>query len=143
MTTPSIFRAHSVEELSDVAEQLLAAAQDARVFLFYGEMGAGKTTFIKAICTALGVTDGTSSPTFSIVNEYGSPDGPVYHFDFYRLKKESEALDLGYEEYLYSGQYCFIEWPERIAGLLPEHAAEVFIDALDEHSREIRLKTGS
>lgn len=113
------------EALSGASTQLLTAAGSRRVFLFYGEMGVGKTTFIKVICRQLGVMDATASPTFSIVNEYASPAGPVYHFDFYRIKAEQEAYDLGYEEYFYSGNYCFVEWPEKIAGLLPPDAVSI------------------
>ena len=111
--------------LPEAAAELLICSGDRRVFLFYGEMGTGKTTLIKAICQQLGVTDATSSPTFSIVNEYASPQGAVYHFDFYRIKSEQEALDLGYEEYFYSGNYCFVEWPERIASLLPPNTVSI------------------
>src|SRR6478735_4630987 len=110
----------TINDLAAAAEKVLSAAGDNRIFLFYGEMGAGKTTLIKAICAAIGVTDDVTSPTFSIVNEYEGADGPVYHFDFYRLKQHSEALDMGYEEYFYSGSYCFIEWPEKIADLIPD-----------------------
>ncbi len=118
----------SVAELPGIAQQLLAEAGLFRVFAFYGEMGSGKTTFIKEICRQLGVEEVVTSPTFTIVNEYRSGTGePVFHFDFYRIKSESEALDLGYENYLYSGNYCFVEWPERIAALLPSKIAKVSI----------------
>jgi len=128
----------------DHKDDLLAAAEklleiNNKIVLFYGDMGAGKTTFIKAICQVLGVTDTVSSPTFSIVNEYESPVGPVFHFDFYRLKNETEALDLGYEEYLYSGNYCFIEWPEKIPNLLPEHAAKVSLTITGDQERLIQI----
>lgn len=125
------------EELAKVAKEAVSSFGDSRVFLFYGNMGAGKTTFIKTLCEALGVTDTTSSPTFSIVNEYDSPHGPVYHFDFYRLRDEHEAFDMGYEEYLYSGQYCFIEWPDKIPNLLPPDAKQVNIDIVSTESRKI------
>jgi tRNA threonylcarbamoyladenosine biosynthesis protein TsaE len=128
-------------ELPDAAAQLLAKADGCRVLLFYGEMGAGKTTLIKAICEQLGVTGATSSPTFAIVNEYHTAEGPLYHFDFYRIKSEQEALDLGYEEYFYSGRYCFVEWPEKIAGLLPADAARVRILALAGGQRRITVDT--
>ncbi|WP_423146579.1 tRNA (adenosine(37)-N6)-threonylcarbamoyltransferase complex ATPase subunit type 1 TsaE [Rubrolithibacter danxiaensis] len=120
------------EQLSEAAIHLLHFIGNEKILLFYGEMGAGKTTFIKAICKELGITDTVSSPTFSIVNEYVSPSGPVYHFDFYRLKNETEALDLGYEDYIYSGNYCFIEWPEKISSLLPAKACRV----------ELKVKSG-
>ncbi|WP_374166023.1 tRNA (adenosine(37)-N6)-threonylcarbamoyltransferase complex ATPase subunit type 1 TsaE [Arcticibacter sp. MXS-1] len=114
-------------ELPAVARELILFAGDARVFLFYGEMGAGKTTLIKQLCALLGSEDTASSPTFSIVNEYKSGGGVIFHFDFYRLKDESEAMDLGYEDYFYSGNYCFVEWPEKIPNLLPESYVEVAI----------------
>ena len=131
------FKVSSVEGLADVARQVLEFAAGEKVFLFYGDMGAGKTTFIKQLCTALGVTDSTSSPTFSIVNEYNSPGGSVFHFDFYRLKQESEALDLGYEDYFYSGSYCFIEWPEKIPNLLPEKSIHIEIKVTSDSERAI------
>jgi len=121
------FHVSSVEDLSNVAAEILSVTGEKRVFLFYGSMGAGKTTFIKDLCKALGVKETVSSPTFSIVNEYESDAGPVFHFDFYRLKEETEALDLGYEDYLYSGNYCFIEWPEKISSLLPADAVKITI----------------
>ena len=119
----------SSQALPTAAAQLLEAAGSSRIFLFYGGMGVGKTTFINAICQKLGITDTTSSPTFAIVNEYASPAGAVYHFDFYRIKSEQEAFDLGYEEYFYSGNYCFIEWPERIANLLPPDAVSIRMES--------------
>ncbi|MDF3077173.1 MAG: tsaE [Sphingobacteriaceae bacterium] len=130
----------SVDELSEAANKLIQYAGAQKVFLFYGDMGAGKTTFIKAICEALGVSENTSSPTFSIVNEYPLPQGPVYHFDFYRLKTETEALDLGYEDYFYSGNYCFIEWPEKIPGLIPEHFVKVNISVESDGVRIIHAE---
>ena len=126
-------------ELPDAAARILAAVGSRRVLLFYGEMGSGKTTLIKAICQQLGVIDGTSSPTFAIVNEYRSVSGPLYHFDFYRIKTEQEALDMGYEEYFYSGSYCFVEWPEKIGNLLPDDAAHVRIVALTSGRRHITV----
>jgi tRNA threonylcarbamoyladenosine biosynthesis protein TsaE len=128
------------DQLSAAAKQLLAFAKDEKVFLFFGDMGAGKTTFIKEIAAILDVADDTSSPTFSIVNEYSSASGPVYHFDFYRLKNETEALDFGYEDYIWSGNYCFIEWPERIANLLPERYCKVEIEIVNSQSRIIRAE---
>jgi tRNA threonylcarbamoyladenosine biosynthesis protein TsaE len=126
------------DDLLIAAEKLLAFNNN--VFLFYGDMGAGKTTFIKSICQKLGVDDTVSSPTFSIVNEYVSPEGPIYHFDFYRLKTETEAMDLGFEEYLYSGNYCFIEWPEKIPNLLPDHAVNVSITITGEQERFLKIE---
>jgi len=127
----------SVNELGKAAENILNYAGEERVFLFFGEMGAGKTTLIKQLCQALGVTDTASSPTFSIVNEYNSTNGVVFHFDFYRLKHETEALDLGYEDYFYSGNYCFIEWPEKIPNLLPNKSVTVKISVNDNEERII------
>lgn len=127
-------------ELLSAAEKLLRYVNNSKVFLFYGDMGSGKTTFIKAICHTLGVTDVVSSPTFSIVNEYDSPGGPVFHFDFYRLKNETEAMDLGYEDYLYSGNYCFIEWPEKISNLLPEHVTNVNLKITGENERLVTIE---
>ncbi len=127
----------SMAELPEVARELLSYAGDEKVFLFYGDMGAGKTTFIKSLCLQLGIHDTVSSPTFSIVNEYESVSGPVYHFDFYRLKSEGEAFDLGYEDYFYSGLYCFVEWPEKIPSLIPDHFVSVKISAEGETERLI------
>ncbi|MBK1442070.1 tRNA (adenosine(37)-N6)-threonylcarbamoyltransferase complex ATPase subunit type 1 TsaE [Parapedobacter sp. ISTM3] len=129
----------SLTDLPRAAVQILAAAGKYRVFLFYGEMGAGKTTLIKAICGQLGVGDATSSPTFAIVNEYSAAGEPIYHFDFYRIRSEQEAFDLGYEDYFYSGNYCFIEWPEKIAGLLPPDAVEVVITGSGNGHRRITV----
>ncbi|GAA4394472.1 tRNA (adenosine(37)-N6)-threonylcarbamoyltransferase complex ATPase subunit type 1 TsaE [Nibrella viscosa] len=110
----------SIDDLDDVARRLLDEGRDCTVWLFEGEMGAGKTTLIKALCRALGVVSMVQSPTFSIVNEYTTRTGEsIYHFDCYRLRNEAEALDIGIEEYFDSGNFCFIEWPERIASLWP------------------------
>jgi tRNA threonylcarbamoyladenosine biosynthesis protein TsaE len=130
----------SATDLTQVAEDIIKYAGDIRIFLFYGEMGAGKTTLIKSMCTAVGVSDSVSSPTFSIVNEYKGNDGPVYHFDFYRLKDQSEAMDMGYEEYFYSDNYCFIEWPEKIASLIPDSYTGIRIQVLDATSRQITVE---
>ena len=131
------FKVSGVANLAMVSSDLLEFAGNERVFLFYGEMGAGKTTFIKCLCASLGVEDTVSSPTFSIVNEYSYDTGVVYHFDFYRLKDETEALDLGYEDYFYSGNYCFIEWPGKIPSLLPERYVKVVIEVESESRRLI------
>jgi len=128
------------DDLADAAKSLIEHSPEARIFLFYGEMGAGKTTFINAICKVLGVEDATSSPTFSIVNEYASPIGPVFHFDFYRLKDEEEALDMGCEEYFCSGRYCFVEWPEKIPNLLPAEAKKVVLTVRSSTSRTISVE---
>jgi len=114
------------------AKRLLDENPGKKIFAFYGEMGAGKTTFIKEICKQLGVNDNTSSPTFSIINEYiGNGGQKIYHFDFYRIKNIEEAYDMGYEDYLYSNAFCFIEWPEKIKELLPENTVSVTIAILD------------
>lgn len=126
-----------VTELPGIARELILFAGDHRVFLFYGDMGAGKTTFIKALCAEMGVQDTVSSPTFSIVNEYLYPEGSIYHFDFYRLKSESEAFDLGYEDYLFSGQYCLIEWPDKISGLIPRKVVKITLQLLENEKRSI------
>jgi len=113
-------KAVEIGDLAAVSKELLRVAGDTKVWMFYGEMGSGKTTLIKEISRQLGVKEGTSSPTFSIVNEYsGQSNTTIYHFDFYRLKKESEAYDMGVEEYFESGLYCFVEWPERVESLFP------------------------
>ncbi|MXV14896.1 tRNA (adenosine(37)-N6)-threonylcarbamoyltransferase complex ATPase subunit type 1 TsaE [Hufsiella ginkgonis] len=127
----------TLHDLTSPAKALLRFAGDQKIFLFYGDMGAGKTTFIKTICSELAVTDRVSSPTFSIVNEYESPAGPVYHFDFYRLKRESEAMDLGFEDYLYSGNYCLIEWPEKVSGLLPQEYVEITLAHVSDQERKL------
>lgn len=133
-----ILTASSVSDLPAVASELISYAGSEHVFLFYGDMGAGKTTLIKALCLALGSNDNITSPTFAIVNEYEAPE-KIYHFDFYRVKNQTEALDIGCEEYFYSGNYCFIEWPEKIADLLPDHYVKINITVLDDGSRRITL----
>lgn len=130
----------STSKLPSIAHRLLQEAGDKKVWLFFGEMGVGKTTLIKALCEELGVKDTTSSPTFSIVNEYEGAEGPIYHFDFYRIRSEQEAWDLGYEEYFYSGQYCFVEWPELIPSLLPEDAAIIRIELSSTKERHLTLE---
>ncbi len=118
----------SETELPEIARELLAAFPGQRVFAFYGEMGSGKTTFIKAICRQLGVEDDALSPTYAIINEYHTKeDSPVYHLDFYRINKLEEIYDIGYEDYIYSGHYCFIEWPGLMKELLPEEAVSVYL----------------
>lgn len=129
----------SLEEIQQVAQKILAEKLD-NVVLFHGSMGAGKTTLIKELAKELKVLDATSSPTFSLVNEYQATDGTVlYHFDLYRLKTEHEALDFGIDEYLYSGNRCFIEWPEKINHLLPEHYTEISIQIEPTGKRKIEL----
>lgn len=127
-----------LDSLQEAAEKFVAEMGSRRVFAFYGKMGAGKTTFIKAVCEALGVRDVVNSPTFSIVNEYLDGAGQsIYHFDFYRLRKAEEALDIGFEDYLYSGNLCLMEWPEIVEPLLPDSAAHVTIEELADGSRLI------
>lgn len=126
---------HTEKQLPEIARELIKHCPGQRVFAFYGEMGAGKTTFIKALCSELGVPDIIQSPTFAIINEYRRQNGePVYHFDFYRIKKLEEAYDIGYEDYLYSGCYCFIEWPELIEELLPAGTVRVTITGTAERT---------
>jgi tRNA threonylcarbamoyladenosine biosynthesis protein TsaE len=127
----------SVNHLSETAKNIITFAGKQKIFLFHGEMGAGKTTLIKALCKELGVVDNVTSPTFSIVNEYNIPTGKIYHFDFYRLKNQTEALDMGYEEYFYSGDYCFIEWPGMIPDLIPDQHIDINIKVLSGTEREI------
>lgn len=113
-----------------------------KVYCFYGKMGAGKTTFIKAICEEMGVQETVNSPTFSIVNEYEAKNGEIiYHFDCYRINKIQEALDLGAEEYLYSGNYCFIEWPENIDAILPDNIVSVGIEEVEDGLRMVTIET--
>ena len=139
-------RIENIEGLAAAAQEFVEAMGDRRVFAFYGKMGAGKTTFIKAICEALGVADTVTSPTFAIVNEYSLPlrgddwRGACYHFDFYRIKSLREAYDIGTEDYFYSGYPCFIEWPEMIEELLPEDAVKVSIEAHEDGSRTVTLE---
>ena len=119
----------NIDQLPAVAEALLGEFSGERFYAFFGKMGVGKTTLIKELCRQLGVEDNVSSPTFAIVNEYSGRVGePVYHFDFYRLKSLAEAYDIGYEEYFYSGSWCFTEWTEKIEPLLPEHYVRVDIE---------------
>ncbi|MBN2174275.1 MAG: tRNA (adenosine(37)-N6)-threonylcarbamoyltransferase complex ATPase subunit type 1 TsaE [Bacteroidales bacterium] len=118
--------------LDEIASKLLHEHAGKKVFAFYGPLGAGKTTFIKAICNVLEVVDDVNSPTFSIINQYFTKnDETVYHFDFYRLESVAEAFDIGYEDYIYSGSYCFIEWPEKIDQLLPEYTVRVEIEPME------------
>ena len=129
----------SLDQIQEVAEQILAQ-NPKKIILFNGEMGVGKTTLIKQLCKSLGVQDATSSPTFSLVNEYHTTNNQtVYHFDFYRLNKETEALDMGVDDYLYSGNWCFIEWSEKIENLLPEETSTINISLLEDGKRSLEL----
>ena len=125
------------DSIKEAAQQFIREMGDSRVFALYGKMGAGKTTFIKAICEELGVEDVITSPTFAIVNEYEAPDTTIYHFDFYRIKKLEEVYDMGYEDYFYGGGLCFIEWPELIEELLPEDALRITITEQTDGSRVV------
>lgn len=133
---------NSLNSIHEAAKQFIAAMGDNTVFAFYGKMGAGKTTFIKAVCEELGVTDVINSPTFAIVNEYRSDETGelIYHFDFYRIKKLDEVYDMGYEDYFYSGALCFIEWPELVEELLPGNAVKVEIEESEDGSRIMRFE---
>lgn len=132
---------NTLDELQLAAQQFIELIGDHKVFAFYGEMGAGKTTFIKAICQHLGVTENITSPTFALVNEYLSDKADsIFHFDCYRLKNIQEAYDIGAEEYFYSGNLCFVEWPEKIEDLLPTNRVDVNINVYDNGKREITVQ---
>lgn len=134
-------KVNGIEELPGAAEKILEFAGDYRIFAFEGKMGAGKTTLISTICRALKVVDEASSPTFSIVNEYlTESEESIFHFDFYRIKKLEEVFDIGFEEYIYSDSYCFMEWPELISDLLPEKYVSVKISENEEGNRIIEVK---
>ena len=129
----------SIDQLEEVAQKIISE-NPKKVILFHGEMGVGKTTLIKQLCKTLGVTGATSSPTFSLVNEYEVDDNQlVYHFDFYRLNKEEEAMDMGVDDYLYSGNWCFIEWAEKISNLIPEVHSVITISLLADGKRSLTL----
>lgn len=130
----------SLDEIRDAARRFVQEMGEHTLFAFYGKMGAGKTTFIKALCEELGVSDMVSSPTFALVNEYRSDTTGelIYHFDFYRINKPEEAYDLGYEDYFYSGALCFIEWPELVESLLPEETVKVSIEETDGGKRLLK-----
>lgn len=130
---------NGLAELDSAAHKILALAADEQMFIFEGDMGAGKTTLIKSLAKAMGVTEVVSSPTFSIVNEYDAAGRIIYHFDFYRIKNLQEAYDIGYEEYFYSGNPCFIEWPEKIQELLPLHYIKIAIETLNENERLLSI----
>jgi tRNA threonylcarbamoyladenosine biosynthesis protein TsaE len=132
-------RIYSLSEVDQIADYIIANASN-RVLLFFGEMGVGKTTLIKEICKSLHSDDVISSPTFSLVNEYRTQyDEPIYHFDFYRIDSEEEALDIGVEDYFYSGDWCLIEWPNNIENLLPLGAVEIHLSHAAEGKRSIQL----
>ena len=117
-----------ISELNEISQSIINRIGDKDIICFYGEMGVGKTPLIKALCEKLGVKDNVSSPTFSIVNEYVSLDGEsIFHFDFYRMEKEEEAFDMGYEDYFYNGELCLIEWPEKVKSIIPEDIMRIDI----------------
>ena len=131
--------AENLEQLNSIAKQILDYTSTHKKFAFYGEMGVGKTTLIKALSLQIGVTDAVSSPTFSIVNEYQADENTkIYHFDFYRIEDEKEAYDMGYEEYFFSNAYCFIEWPEKIPNLIEEDMVQIKMSVV-ENKRRIEL----
>lgn len=145
-----ILKINNIESINDTAREFMGCIGDSRVLAFYGKMGAGKTTFIKALCEQLGVEDVITSPTFAIVNEYTAGDSigkdiginagdSIYHFDFYRIKKLEEVYDMGYEDYFYSGDLCLMEWPELIEELLPDDALRISIVECSDGTREIRM----
>lgn len=135
----TIIQIPTLDAMPAAAQQFVEAMQGRRIFAFYGHMGAGKTTFIKALCAALGSTDDVNSPTFAIVNEYDSHEGPIYHFDFYRIKNQEEVIDLGFDDYLYSGNVCLMEWPELVEELLPEDTVRVEICENADGTRTLTL----
>ncbi len=131
----------SLSDLNVVADKFLRAMRGKKVFAFFGPMGVGKTTFIKALCNELGVVEIVTSPTFALVNEYQTGGADViYHFDFYRIEKIEEVYDFGYEDYFYSGNYCFIEWPDKVAEILPEDIAYVQLVENEDGSRTINWR---
>jgi tRNA threonylcarbamoyladenosine biosynthesis protein TsaE len=130
----------SLDKIADAAQEFVSQIGEKRVFAFYGGMGACKTTFIKAVCDQLGVNDAVTSPTFAIVNEYNSQMGPIYHFDFYRIKRASEVLDIGFDDYIYSGNLCLMEWPELIEDFLPEETTIVKIMEIENGMRKIIIE---
>lgn len=137
-----IIKIKKPEELKEAAERLLKETEGRRIYALFGAMGAGKTTFVKAICEVLGSTDTVVSPTFTIVNEYTTKEkDPVYHFDFYRINKITEVYDIGIDEYFDSGNFCFMEWPELIEEILPPETVRVNINIMPDNSREITFET--
>ena len=133
---------NNLEEIRKAAKEFIQTMDDRTVYAFDGKMGAGKTTFIKALCQELGVEDVVTSPTFAVINEYRSDIAGelIYHFDFYRIKKLEEVYDMGYEDYFYSGALCFIEWPELVEELLPGNTIKVTIEELEDGSRKLTME---
>lgn len=135
------FIVNNLDEIDQVAQDFLDALEEHKIIAFYGKMGAGKTTFIKALCRKLGSNDNITSPTFALINEYKTAKNEaIYHFDFYRINKIEEIFDFGYEDYFYSGAFCFIEWPELIEEVLPENTIIVSIKEIDQNKREVVLQ---
>ncbi len=132
----------SPDNNDELARQVINTFFSARIFAFYGTLGAGKTTFIQSLCRALGVTEPVNSPTFSLVHTYLSRDAEVYHFDFYRIHAEDEAYEIGLDEYLDSGNYCFIEWPERIPRFLPTDTVHLTLTTQPDNSRKLDISHG-
>ena len=130
----------SLSELERVAEEILSALGERRVVLLRGGMGAGKTTLVSRIAAKLGAEDTVTSPTFALVNQYEGREGTIYHFDFYRINRVEEVFDLGYEEYFYSGELCFVEWPEMVEGVLPDDAMQVRITVGDDQKRIFEIE---
>lgn len=130
---------YTINQIQETAKAVVAAMQNGQLFAFYGQMGAGKTTLIKAICQELGVIEEVNSPTFAIVNEYEGNNGTIYHFDFYRINRPEEALDFGLFDYFDSGNICLMEWPECVETLLPDDTIKIKITVIDENTRKINL----
>jgi tRNA threonylcarbamoyladenosine biosynthesis protein TsaE len=132
-------KSFTLADLQEAAETIWQHMKDKKIWLFHGEMGAGKTTFIHGLCQVLGVKDAIGSPTYAIINEYASSEvGTIFHMDLYRLRDEEEALGAGVEDVLYSGSLCLVEWPERAAGIIPDDALHVDISLVDEQTRTIK-----
>jgi len=130
----------TLEQIPDAASKLLSSATDHKVFALHGEMGAGKTTFIHALCEAMGIKDVVTSPTFSIINQYKTADGKaVYHMDLYRIKDENEAINAGVEDCMYSGDLCLVEWPEKAPGIFPENTLHMTISSVDDNTRKLKI----
>ena len=131
----------SLSDLNIIADKFLRLMRDKKVFAFFGPMGVGKTTFIKALCNELGVVEIVTSPTFALVNEYQTGAGnSIFHFDFYRIEKIEEVYDFGYEDYFFSGNYCFIEWPDKVAEILPKDVVFVQLIENEDGSRTINIR---
>ena len=135
-----VFHAKRLHDLDGIAARIIQASGNQRIMAFYGQMGVGKTTLIRTICRCLGVKAEVTSPTFALVNEYPSGEGPVFHFDFYRINRISEALDFGIDEYFDSGSWCLIEWPEKVEEFLPESMVRVILNENPDHTRSIRVE---